>query len=247
LVRQAIVRNRAAVPNVVCWGLSRAGKLAQTSGRARASGLAVPAQHTVLADAAFRPSAPRKPSAIDPDGAAPYVSSMATLPIITLPNPLLRKRSAPVERIDAELGKLAEDMLETMYAAPGVGLAAVQVGVPRRLIVVDVAKEEDPPAPLVLVNPEIVSLGTELRMHEEGCLSIPDERIEIERPGTLTVRFLDRQGKLQELAAEGLLATVIQHEIDHLDGKLIIDYLSRLKRDIIIRRFKKLAKSGAGA
>jgi len=172
---------------------------------------------------------------------------MATLPIITLPNPLLRKHSAPVERIDAELGKLADDMLETMYAAPGVGLAAVQVGVPRRLIVVDVAKEEDPPAPLILINPEIVSFGTELRMHEEGCLSIPDERIEIERPGALTVRFLEREGKLQELAAEGLLATVIQHEIDHLDGKLIIDYLSRLKRDIIIRRFKKLAKSGVGA
>jgi len=172
---------------------------------------------------------------------------MATLPIITLPNPLLRKRSAPVERIDAELAKLADDMLETMYAAPGVGLAAVQVGVPRRLIVVDTAKDEEPPAPLVMVNPEIVSLGSDLRMHEEGCLSIPDERIEIERPANLTVRFLDRAGKPQELAATGLLATVIQHEIDHLNGKLIIDYLSRLKRDIVIRRFKKLAKVGAGA
>jgi peptide deformylase len=169
---------------------------------------------------------------------------MATLPIITLPNPLLRKRSAPVERIDAELGKLADDMLETMYAAPGVGLAAVQVGVPRRLIVLDTVKEEEPPAPLVLINPEIVSLGSDLRLHEEGCLSIPDERIEIERPANLTVRFLDRTGKPQELAAEGLLATVIQHEIDHLNGKLIIDYLSRLKRDIVIRRFKKLAKVG---
>jgi len=185
--------------------------------------------------------------AIDRDGAAPYVSNMATLPIITLPNPLLRKRSAAVERIDAELGKLADDMLETMYAAPGVGLAAVQVGVPRRLIVIDAAKEDDPPAPLVLVNPEIVALGPDLRLHEEGCLSIPDERIEIERPASLTVRFLDRDGKPQELAADGLLATVIQHEIDHLNGKLIIDYLSRLKRDIVIRRFKKLAKSGAGA
>jgi peptide deformylase len=172
---------------------------------------------------------------------------MATLPIITLPNPLLRKRSAAVERIDAELGKLADDMLETMYAAPGVGLAAVQVGVPRRLIVIDAAKEDDPPAPLVLVNPEIVALGPDLRLHEEGCLSIPDERIEIERPASLTLRFLDRDGKPQELAADGLLATVIQHEIDHLNGKLIIDYLSRLKRDIVIRRFKKLAKSGAGA
>ena len=181
---------------------------------------------------------------IDPTDAAPYVSSMATLPIITLPNPLLRKRSAPVERIDAELGKLADDMLETMYAAPGVGLAAVQVGVPRRLIVVDTAKDEEPPAPLVMVNPEIVALGFGLRMHEEGCLSIPDERIEIERPANLTVRFLDRNGRPHELVAEGLLATVIQHEIDHLNGKLIIDYLSRLKRDIIIRRFKKLAKVG---
>jgi peptide deformylase len=187
------------------------------------------------------------PLAIDPDGAAPYLSNMATLPIITLPNPLLRKRSADVERIDAELGKLADDMLETMYAAPGVGLAAVQVGVPRRLIVIDTAKEDDPPAPLILVNPEIVTLGPDLRLHEEGCLSIPDERVEIERPARLTVRYLDRNGKLQELAAEGLLATVIQHEIDHLNGKLIIDYLSRLKRDIIIRRFKKLAKTGAGA
>jgi peptide deformylase len=191
----------------------------------------------------------RRPGAvaIDRDGAAPYVSNMATLPIITLPNPLLRKRSAAVERIDAELGKLADDMFETMYAAPGVGLAAVQVGVPRRLIVIDAAKEDDPPAPLVLVNPEIVALGPDLRLHEEGCLSIPDERIEIERPASLTLRFLDRDGKPQELAADGLLATVIQHEIDHLNGKLIIDYLSRLKRDIVIRRFKKLAKSGAGA
>jgi len=185
--------------------------------------------------------------AIDPDGAAPYLSNMATLPIITLPNPLLRKRSVDVERIDAELGKLVDDMLETMYAAPGVGLAAVQVGVPRRLIVIDAAKEDDPPAPLILVNPEIVTLGPDLRLHEEGCLSIPDERVDIERPARLTVRYLDRNGKLQELAAEGLLATVIQHEIDHLNGKLIIDYLSRLKRDIIIRRFKKLAKTGVGA
>ena len=186
--------------------------------------------------------------AIDRLDAAPYLSSMATLPIITLPNALLRKQSAPIERIDGALGKLADDMLETMYAAPGVGLAAVQIGVPRRLIVVDTAKEDDPAAPLIMVNPEIVSLGSDLRLHEEGCLSIPDERVEIERPARLTVRFLDRNGKLQELAAEGLLATVIQHEVDHLNGRLIVDYLSRLKRDIVIRRFKKLAKAGsAGA
>ncbi len=168
---------------------------------------------------------------------------MTILPIITLPDPLLRKASAPIERIDEDVRKLAADMLETMYAAPGVGLAAVQVGVPRRLIVLDTAKDEEPPQPLVLINPEIVTLGSEMREHEEGCLSIPDVRIDIERPGALKVRYLDLDGKTQELAAEGLLATAIQHEIDHLDGKLIIDFLSRLKRDIIVRRFKKQAKA----
>jgi peptide deformylase len=172
---------------------------------------------------------------------------MTVLPIITLPDPLLRKPSAPIARIDADVRKLAADMLETMYAAPGVGLAAVQVGVPRRLIVLDTAKDEEPPQPLVLINPEIVTLGSELRQHEEGCLSIPDVRIDIERPGALTVRYLDLDGKPQELAATGLLATAIQHEIDHLNGKLIIDFLSRLKRDIIVRRFKKQAKADATA
>jgi peptide deformylase len=171
---------------------------------------------------------------------------MAKLAIIKLPDPILRKVSAPVERVDNELRKLADDMLETMYAAPGVGLAAVQVGVPRRLIVLDTAKGEDePPRPLVLFNPEIIALGSELREHEEGCLSIPGVRIDIERPSSATVRFLDREGKRQELAADGLLATVVQHEIDHLNGRLIIDFLSRLKRDIIVRRFKKLAKETA--
>ena len=172
---------------------------------------------------------------------------MTVLPIITLPDPLLRKSSAPIERIDADVRKLAADMLETMYAAPGVGLAAVQVGVPRRLIVLDTAKDEEPPQPLVLINPEIVTLGSELRQHEEGCLSIPDVRIDIDRPNTLTVRYLDLDGKPQELAAKGLLATALQHEIDHLNGKLIIDFLSRLKRDIIVRRFKKQAKADATA
>jgi peptide deformylase len=114
-------------------------------------------------------------------------------------------------------------MLETMYAAPGVGLAAVQVGVPRRLIVLDTSEKEAEPNPLVLINPEVVSLGSELRLHEEGCLSIPDVRFEIERPSSLVVRYLDRDGKQQEMAADGLLATAIQHEIDHLNGKLIID------------------------
>jgi peptide deformylase len=171
---------------------------------------------------------------------------MAKLAIIKLPDPILRKVSAPVERVDNEVRKLVADMLETMYAAPGVGLAAVQVGIPRRRIVLDTAKGEDePPCPLVMINPEIVSLGKEMRQHEEGCLSIPDVRIEIERPASVTVRFLDREGKAQKLAAEGLLATAVQHEIDHLNGRLIIDFLSRLKRDIIVRKFKKQAKETA--
>jgi len=189
----------------------------------------------------FRPVDAGSP-AIDQTGASPYFSGMAKLPIITLPDPLLRKASAPVERVDEALRKLADDMLDTMYAAPGVGLAAVQVGKPIRMLVLDTAKEEEAPQPLMLVNPQIVSLGSEMRLHEEGCLSIPDVRIEIERPSSLVVRFIGRDGKSRELAAEGLLATVIQHEVDHLNGKLIIDFLSRLKRDIIIRKFKKQAK-----
>jgi peptide deformylase len=173
--------------------------------------------------------------------------AMTVLPIITLPDPLLRKASAAIERIDEDVRKLAADMLETMYAAPGVGLAAVQVGVPRRLIVLDTAKDEEPPQPLVLINPEIVMLGSEKRQREEGCLSIPDVRVDIERPGSLKVRYLDLEGRPRELDAEGLLATAIQHEIDHLNGKLIIDFLSRLKRDIIVRRYKKQAKADATA
>ncbi len=172
---------------------------------------------------------------------------MTVLPIITLPDPLLRKASAPIERIDEDVRKLAADMLETMYAAPGVGLAAVQVGVLRRLIVLDTAKDDAPPRPLVLINPEIVTLGSEIREHEEGCLSIPDVRVDIERPASLKVRYLDLEGKPQELAASGLLATAIQHEVDHLNGKLIIDFLTRLKRDIIIRRLKKQAKAEVSA
>lgn len=167
---------------------------------------------------------------------------MATLPIITLPDPVLRKISDPVERVDDAVVKLMDDMLDTMYAAPGIGLAAIQVGIPRRIVVLDTADEGEPKKPLAMVNPEIVALGQTTRVYEEGCLSIPDVRVEIERPETLTVRYIDREGKEQELAADGLLATAIQHELDHLDGHLIIDFLSRLKRDIVIRKFKKLAR-----
>jgi len=170
---------------------------------------------------------------------------MSKLPIITLPDPLLRKASAPVERVDAELLRLADDMLETMYDAPGIGLAAVQVGVPRRLIVLDIADSEEAPEPLILVNPEILSLGEKTRLHEEGCLSIPDFRLEIERPASVRVGYIDREGNPRELEAEGLLATALQHEIDHLNGKLIIDFLSRLQRDRVVRKFKKAAREAS--
>lgn len=169
---------------------------------------------------------------------------MAKLDIVTLPDPILRKVSAPVERVDDELRKTLDDMLETMYAAPGVGLAAIQVGIPRRFLVIDVA-DDDEPAPHCLINPQIVRLGDQMRKHEEGCLSIPDVRVEIERPSTLTVRYLDRDGNEAELEADGLLATAIQHEINHLDGKLIIDFLSTLKRDMVVRKFKKQARTTA--
>ncbi len=168
---------------------------------------------------------------------------MSKLPIITIPDPVLRKISDPVESVDADVRRLMDDMLETMYAAPGIGLAAIQVGVPKRIVVIDTADEGEEKKPLVMANPELVALGPTTRLYEEGCLSIPDVRVEIERPETVTVRYIDRQGKQQELAADGLLATAIQHELDHLDGQLIIDFLSRLKRDMIIRKFKKIARS----
>ncbi|CAA2137384.1 peptide deformylase [Hyphomicrobium sp. ghe19] len=169
---------------------------------------------------------------------------MAVLPIITIPDPVLRKISDPVERVDDAVVKLMDDMLETMYDAPGVGLAAVQVGILKRVVVIDAAEDKEAPRPIAMANPELVAIGQTTRVHEEGCLSIPDVHVEIERPSTVTVRYIDRYGKEQELEADGLLATAIQHEIDHLDGQLIIDFLSRLKRDIIIRKFKKQVRTG---
>lgn len=165
------------------------------------------------------------------------------LPIVTLPDPILRQVSAPIERVDSELLLLADDMLETMYEAPGIGLAAIQVGVARRLFVLDVSDDDDERSPLVVINPEIVRLGDTLRTHEEGCLSIPDFRLEIDRPASLTLQYVGRDGKAHTLEAEGLLATAIQHEIDHLNGKLIIDFLSKLRRDMVVRKFKKLARA----
>jgi len=182
-------------------------------------------------------------STIDQFPELTYLKRMSKLAIITLPDPILRAKSAPVERVDDEIRRLADDMLETMYEAPGIGLAAVQVAVPRRMLVLDITeKEKEEPNPIVMINPEIIKLGDTLVPYEEGCLSLPDVRVEIERPSTLTVRFVDRDGRERQLDADGLLATAIQHEVDHLDGRLIIDFMSRLKRDMVIRRFKKIAR-----
>ncbi|MGV1759245.1 MULTISPECIES: peptide deformylase [Rhizobium] len=170
---------------------------------------------------------------------------MTIKPLIILPDPLLRQASKPIERIDAETQRLADDMLETMYDAPGIGLAAVQIGVARRMLVIDVSREGEEKKPLVFINPEIVTSSDERSVYEEGCLSIPDYYAEVERPARVTVKHLDRDGKEQLTEADGLLATCVQHEIDHLNGVLFIDYISRLKREMVIKKFTKAAKAKA--
>jgi peptide deformylase len=167
---------------------------------------------------------------------------MALRPIITLPDPKLRLVSKKIERVDKDLIRLIDDMIETMHEAPGVGLAAIQVAEPIRLLVVDVAQKEGEPEPKVFINPEIVWSSDERATYEEGCLSIPEYYAEVERPASVRARALDRVGKIQEVLAEGLLATVLQHEIDHLDGVLFIDHISKLKRDRVIKKFQKAAK-----
>ena len=169
-------------------------------------------------------------------------TDMAILPIIELPDPRLRLVSDPVEQVDAAVRKLMDDMLETMYDAPGIGLAAIQVAVPKRVLVIDVAKEEEEPRPLCVANPEIVWVSEEKNVYQEGCLSIPEYYEDVERPEKVRVRFLDRDGKTQEIEADGLLATCFQHEIDHLNGVLFIDHLSRLKRDRVQKKFAKAAR-----
>ncbi|KFB10953.1 peptide deformylase [Nitratireductor basaltis] len=167
---------------------------------------------------------------------------MTIRPLVILPDPILREVSKPVERVDDEVRKFADDMLATMYDAPGIGLAAIQVGEPRRMLVLDVAEKDEEPAPRIIINPEILERSDAMNVHEEGCLSIPDYYAEVERPAEVTVRYVDEQGREQTLKADGLLATCLQHEIDHLNGVLFIDYLSKLKRDMVVRKFKKLAK-----
>ena len=169
-------------------------------------------------------------------------SGMALRPIIILPDPKLRLVSKKIERFDTDLRRLIDDMIETMHDAPGVGLAAIQVAEPIRLLVVDTAKKEEAPDPQVFINPEIVWSSEERSTYEEGCLSIPEYYAEVERPASVRARALDREGKAREILAEGLLATVLQHEIDHLDGVLFIDRISKLKRDRVIKKFQKAAK-----
>ena len=167
---------------------------------------------------------------------------MAVKPLVLLPDPILRERSKPIERVDDDLRALADDMLATMYDAPGIGLAAIQIGEPVRMLVADVAKEDEPSAPHVLINPEIVARSDETGVYEEGCLSIPDYYADVERPASVTVTYVDRDGGERTLEADGVLATCLQHEIDHLNGVLFIDHISKLKRDMVIKRFRKLAR-----
>ena len=167
---------------------------------------------------------------------------MAVLPVRMLPDPALRRRAAPVETVDDTVRRLIEDMLETMYDAPGIGLAAPQVGVSKRVVVVDCSDDDGPRQPIRMVNPEIVWQSGESSTREEGCLSVPGFHGEVSRPSGIKVRYLDEDGKEREIASEGLLATCIQHEVDHLDGVLFIDYLSRLKRDMINRKLAKEAR-----
>ena len=164
---------------------------------------------------------------------------MALLTILEVPNPLLKKKSEPVAQMDDDIRKLTDDMLETMYEAPGIGLAAPQVGVLKRIVVIDVSRENEPRRPYRMINPVIIDRSEERVMHDEGCLSVPEQYAEVERAKSVTVRYTDENGKERELHAEGLLAIAVQHELDHLDGKLFIDHLSKVKRDMIVRRVEK--------
>ena len=170
---------------------------------------------------------------------------MAIRPIVILPDSRLRLKSEPVRQITDEIRTLASDMLDTMYEAPGVGLAAIQIGVPKRIITMDVSKSETERQPMVLINPEILWASEEKRGYEEGCLSIPEYYEEVERPDRVRFRYTTVDGETVERDADGLMATCVQHEIDHLNGVLFIDYLSKLKRDRVTTRFRKAAKREA--
>ena len=162
--------------------------------------------------------------------------------IITEPDPILRKKSEFIEKVDDELKKLLDEMLETMYSAPGIGLAAVQIGILKRVIVIDISKENEKKNPLFLINPEIIFRSKETSVYEEGCLSLPGHFAEIERPAECQISYIDYYGIEKKLNADGLLSTCVQHEIDHLNGILFIDYLSKLKKDMIIKKLIKQKK-----
>jgi peptide deformylase len=170
---------------------------------------------------------------------------MALREILILPDKRLRLVSEPVKKITAEVRKLVDDMFETMYDAPGVGLAAIQIGASQRVVTIDVAKKDEPKNPQVFINPEILGTSAETAVHEEGCLSIPEFYDDVERPAQIRVRYLDIDGKALEIEADGLLATCLQHEIDHLNGVLFIDHISKLKRDRVLKKFVKAAKRSA--
>jgi len=172
---------------------------------------------------------------------------MAVRDILILPEKRLRLKSEPVKAIDNSVRALIDDMFETMYAAPGIGLAAIQIGVPQRVVTMDLAKKDEPKNPQVFINPEVIWKSAEQAAYEEGCLSIPEYYEEVERPKAVRVKYLDRDGTQQEIEADGLLATCLQHEIDHINGILFIDYISKLKRDMVMKRFKKAAKKTDGA
>ena len=168
---------------------------------------------------------------------------MALRQILTEPNKILREKSLKVNEVDEDLQKLMDDMLETMYAAPGIGLAAIQVGVSKRVIVLDIAQKDGPKNPMYFVNPEIVDRSNNMLTYEEGCLSIPGQFAEIDRPDKCHIKYLDYFGQPKEIKAEGMLATCIQHEIDHLEGILFIDYLSQLKQSMIVKKLSKQRKA----
>jgi len=168
---------------------------------------------------------------------------MAILPIITAPDPRLKRISDPVAKVDAEVRRLMDDMLATMYQAPGIGLAAPQVGALKRVIVLDIARDGEKPAPLKMANPEIIWVSEEDAVYNEGCLSLPEHYADVARPAACKVRYLDYQNEIRVLEAEGLLATCVQHEMDHLDGILFVDHLTALKRNIILRKLLKAKKS----
>jgi peptide deformylase len=172
---------------------------------------------------------------------------MAIRPILVLPDARLRAVADHVDKIDDDVKKLAKDMLDTMYAAPGIGLAAPQVGALKRVVVMDLAKDGTPPAPIVMINPEILKFSEETVVTEEGCLSIPDLYYEVERPASVTVKYTNLEGETITQDAEDRLAICVQHELDHLDGVLYIDYLSRLKRDRVLKKFEKAEKLGKRA